>query len=378
MNTIQTFLTAYLKKPEKILLGISLFYLLLFTCKALYLQKTVYGDGRFYYSILRSIAIDHNLHFDNEYAHFQIEETTTPKGYKKNVYAIGPALLWLPAFTFLHPIINGDGYTFPYQYFVGLVSVVYTLLGLLLMYRVLQPLVKPISLSLTLIGLAIGTNLLFYGSLDTVNSHSLSFFAATLLFTLIIQKQHAFLIGLVIGILSLIRSQDIIFVILLLPTLSLLVPASLGILLAFIPQLTVWHIMYGTFLTSPYLSPYHYFDIYHPQIINVLFSTQNGLLLYTPLVGACIMGLCFTKFPILIKRGSILALFAAELYIISSWSFWWQGESFSGRMFIGVLPFLSLGLIAFIEKFPLKISTSIVMFGSLLNLFIIVYYLYSH
>jgi len=378
MNFIHTFLVTFLKKPRHILLGISLLYLFLFTCKALYLQKTVYGDGRFYYSILRSVAIDHDLHFDNEYAHFEIEEATTSQGYKKNVYAIGPALFWLPAFTLVHPILNGNGYTFSYQYLIGLVSVVYTLLGFLLIYRVLHPLIKPVSLSLALIALAIGTNLLFYGSLDTVNSHGLSFFVATLLFTLLIQKQHAFLIGVVIGILSLIRSQDVVFIILLFPALSLFIPAFFGILLAFIPQLIVWQVMYGTFLTSPYLSPYHYFDIYHPQIANVLFSTQNGLLLYTPLVGVSLIGLCLTKFPSFIKRWSIIAVFIAQLYIVSSWSFWWQGESFSGRMFIGVLPFLSLGFIAFIEKFAVKISTSIILLGSLLNLFVIVYYLYSH
>ncbi|MCX8009474.1 MAG: hypothetical protein N3A54_07345, partial [Patescibacteria group bacterium] len=236
-----------------------------------------------------------------------------------------------------------------------------------LLYRLVFRHFSPSVASITLIGIAFCTNLLFYGSLDTVNSHSSSLFLSTIVITLILEQRSPFLIGVFIGLLAATRTQDGIFVILAAPLLvqrrSFMSFSSfiLGCLLGFFPQLLAWQALYGTMLKSPYLSEHHYFNFFQPKLIDVLVYPNNGLLLWTPIIGICLAGL------VLEKRILFLLVFILQWYLIASWSFWWQGASFSGRMFISLLPIFSLGLGDLLTRWKPKLQAAIILFFLIYN-----------
>lgn len=363
-------------------------YLLGFFSHAIILKKTVYGDGVFYYSWLRSIVIDHDFNFTNEYKHFGVTQPITPIGLLGNKYSIGPSLLWSPVYLWINSFIHGNGYEFIYQVAVGMSGVLLTIFSLILLYRLLLNFFS-IEISLAaILSVAFATNLFFYGSLDVINSHALSFFAATLFLTFLFQKTKLwFMIGISLALIGLIRTQDLIYGLLLITTINARgvheifrgftsVRFILGFLLGFSPQLLTWQLLYGNFLSNPYLIN-EGFDFFNPRILEVLFSPTNGLFLWTP-----ITLLAFIELFIKFRESKIFILvFLLQLYLISSWSTWDQGASYSGRMFVSILPILSFGLGNFynwLSKYNLKFIHFSIIFIiplSLINFILIIFFL---
>lgn len=341
-------------KTQKTFLIIFIIYLLGYFSHALYLKKTVYGDGIFYYSWVRSMVVDHNINFTNEYEYFHINQPLTATGLVANKYAIGPALLWTAPFIVTHAILHGSGYELPYQLHVGTTSVFFALFGLVLLYRLLRQFFKETPALLTTLAIAFATNLFFYGSLDTVNSHALSFFAATLYLTFLLQeKKNWVAIGISLGLLGLIRTQDFLYGILLIP---LFVHRSgvrcvIGLLLGFLPQLISWQALYGTFWASPYLTSGESFNLFKPHVLSVLFSLKNGLFLYSPILVLGIAGLLFWKNQL---RNWMVSVLILELFVVATWSTWWQGASYGGRMFASSLPLFACGIAHVVDQVTQK------------------------
>jgi hypothetical protein len=337
---------------RKIFLCILLIYILGYSTHAIFLHKTAYGDGVYYYSWLRSVTIDHDINFANEYARLGGSQPTTALGYIGNKYAIGPALLWAPWFLWTHSIIRGSGYEFPYQFVIGLSGVLYAFTGLVLTYGILSKyFTKAVSI-ISVIGIAGATNLLFYGSLDTVNSHAMSFFASAVFLALLLRpKQNWFLVGCSLGLVGVIRMQDAVLGLLALPYLSKKTVTHFlaGFLSLFSLQLVAWQILYGTFWMSPYISDIEGFNVLRPHILGVLFSPENGLFLWTPMVAIGLVGLFMGHKNLPLKRMAIVLV--VSLYVVASWSVWWQGASYSGRMFVSILPIIALGVANVFSKF---------------------------
>lgn len=369
-------------------------YILGFIAHVLVVRKTVYGDGIFYYSWLRSLAVDHDIQFADEYAALGAVQQRTITAYMGNIYPIGPALLWLPSYIWIHRAMNADGYSLPYQITVGLTSVFYALAGLLFLYRTLRKYFSESTSTVTIIAIAGSTNLLFYGSLDTVNSHALSFFISTVLLILLTQrKSKSFLLGACVGFLALIRPQDAILGIVYLPVLfshlmkKNIYPVILflaGTILTFLPQLLAWQIFYGKFWASPYLDRGYGFSFLEPHLLEVLFSPRNGLILWSPVIILALAGFALRTFPRIFNRRIILCVLFFQLYLVASWTTWWQGASFSGRMFISLLPFFGLGLAAVFTTLqslrmkPFSIMLSIIMPLTTLNMLLIVGFLLAN
>ena len=322
-------------KLTKWFLIIATIYLVGYLTHALFLQKTVYGDGMFYFSWVRSIVVDHNINFTNEYAHFGVNAIG-------NKHPIGAALFWLPWYAQTYAIFGGTGFELPYQLLVGLISVLAALSGLLLLYRLLSQRFSSTASVLSAASIAGATNLLFYGSIDAVNSHAISFFAATVFLSFLYSKTVSpFFTGCTLGFCALVRPQDAALGLLAFPRYSK--TFLLGVLLAFSPQLFAWYVLYGSPWISPYLSGGESFSWWSPHFLNVLFSPLNGFFLWTPIALLAIVGFIFWKDK---QRIWFLALFTIEVAIVGSWSIWWQGASYSGRMLVSTLPILSFGLAA--------------------------------
>jgi len=334
--------------PAKVFLIITAIYLLGFFSHALYLGKTVYGDGIFYYSWLRSIVIDNNIDFTDEYAHFHVQQLG-------NKYSVGPALLWSPIFVWIHLLMKSDGYNFWYQLAVGITSVFFTITGLILLFRLLNRYFSETTSILVIIAVACATNLFFYGSLDTVNSHSLSFFAACLYLSFIFKKEkNFFLIGISLGLLGLVRMQDLIYGFLLFPFIRWrnIIPLCIGFFIPSSLQLIAWQALYQQFWISPYLTGGEGFTWWQPHILEVLFSPRSGLFFWTPILFLGLAGL-------LKKHKMFLLIIALQIWIVASWSTWWQGASYGGRMFVSILPLFAFGLaniFQLLQKYGWKLS----------------------
>lgn len=367
---------------SKVFLIILLVYVAGYLGHAAILKKTVYGDGIFYYSWIHSYVVDGDIQFQNDYAPFLAAQPVTRTGFPGNKYSIGPAMAWSPWFLWAHTLIRGTGNELPYQLVVGLSGVFYACIGLLLLFRLLRKWFSETVSVASIVATAGATNLLFYGSLDTVNSHAVSFLAVCVFLTLLFQTNRRwFLIGAALGIVGLMRAQDLIVGILILPYIQKKHIASFlsGATLAFLPQLVAWQILYGKFWVSPYINSIEGFQFFTPHVLGVLFSPASGLLLWTPIVALGFYGLWIKNTSVHLKM--MAAVLLVELYLVSSWSIWWQGASYSGRMFVGMLPFVAVGLANILThlhttRFRVFIAYWTIIFPlSIINLLSIVYFL---
>jgi hypothetical protein len=190
---------------------------------------------------------------------------------------------------------------------------------------------------------------------DTVNSHALSFFAASLYIYLLLgmENRNWMLIGLSLGWLGLMRPQDLIFGIIALALLRItdLPTFATGVAVGFLPQLIAWQILYGKFWVSPYLSGGEYFDFRSPHILAVLFQPPFGLFTMAPIMLAGLIGLFWFKHDYDRKlKYYLLVVIILQIILVSAWNTWWQGASYGGRMFVSMLPVFSLGIAVMFKK----------------------------
>ncbi|MHB1355744.1 MAG: hypothetical protein ACYCZF_07180 [Anaerolineae bacterium] len=182
------------------------------------------SDGVGYYIYVRSIVIDRDIDFANEYARLDpskdLSKLQTPTGLTTNQFAIGPAILWLPFFLAGHLILLGlrtvglpvatDGYSYIYQAAICIGSIFYGFMGMLLMHRTLRRLFPQTELA-TCILLWLASSYIYYLIVEPSMSHMCSMFAASLLIYIWIKYRPTFclreclLIGLAGGLVGLAR-----------------------------------------------------------------------------------------------------------------------------------------------------------------------------
>jgi hypothetical protein len=119
-------------------------------------------------------------------------------------------------------------------------------------------------------------------------------------------------------------------------------------ILVWIPQFLYWHKITGSYFYFSY-GDRAWFFFNDPQIINVLFSYRKGWLLYTPVMLFSLIGI-----PFLIKYWKeaflpVLVFTMLNIYIISSWCFWWYGGSYGLRALIDSYGILAFPFAAFVK-----------------------------
>lgn len=355
-------------------------YIAGFLAHAAILKKVVYGDGVYYFSWLRSVVIDRDIDFTNEYTYFGTSQPTTPSGLPGNKYTPGPAIIWLPVFMYIHSVFRGNGYELPYQIAVGISGVLMSIAGLVILFRTLVKFFDTHTSLLSIALLAFGTNIWFYGSLDTANSHPVSFFASSVLLALTLDNPpQPFVTGLAVAFGTLTRTQDAANGIVALARMkgTNILYFLAGSVAGFLPQIIAWQILYGTFLTSPYLSDTEGFTFTNPHIIDVLLGSASGWFFWTPVVLPGVLGLISLSKHGVTRLRLLLIPVLLQVYLISAWSTWWQGASFSARMLISSLPYIVFGFAQFLTMHKLTIvnrwyAVSII---ALINAFAMVYFL---
>jgi hypothetical protein len=293
---------------------------------------------------------------------------TAGNGKKVLKTTMGMALLYLPFHAIgnlFHSIAYGDsgsGMEVEYRMAMQFFGLVFLLISLLLMRKILRRHFPETVVSLTLVAIALGTNVLYYTVYEGCMTHVANM-ALFLIFFLLSEKWHSIpsvrnslLLGLFSGLLVLIRPTNILLgLIFLLINVSSIgqfkeriqmlfskwhLIALMGIAAAvvWIPQIIYWHNLTGDYFFYSYVGEYFFFD--KPKILLGFFSWRKGWLIYTPMAVLMLAG-----FPFMYKYARNLFLpvtlfYAAFVYVIFCWWCWWYGGSFSCRAMVDSYAFL--------------------------------------
>lgn len=392
---------------------------LLFLAHISYTKTALYSDSRFYFAYTRSLVKDHDIKLTNDFLMMDIQPFENENGLAVNTYSPGTSFFWIPLYWMVDNVVSiykvDDGLTLLHQISSGFTSIFLATLGLFLIYRVLSDYFpKNISLLATFL-LFSTTNLLFYMGVEPLTSHAASFFTtAFFLYFFIKHKKDRYYyltLGIIAGVCGVVRILD--SFILIIPITELLIKKfriilklklvlilTTGFLIGFLPQIYIWKIFFDRYMLGP--SWGYPFDFKNPHILYVLFNSQNGLFLLTPIVGIAVIVLLLKTLGFgILKLFEILNLgfgisnkiekvppriffyallyFLLHLYLISSWAVFTQGGSYSIRMMISTYPLLSFGSAYLIDYFNKKIGELKTVLGifilSFTNIVLIIRYL---
>ena len=357
--------------------------------------KPVRSDGMGYYLYLPAVLLDHDVTMERTLKRSSAEtlemhqinccreqgivasvRRVPPHQHYLDKYAIGEAIMLVPFFVTADALAYAtgatrDGFSWPYQATAAAGGLTYALLGLLVLGIFLQRWFSRTTTALTLLAVALGTNLLHYATYDAVSSHAFAFFlvAALLQLTFRVAERPrpvtAVALGGAAGLLAAVRPTDA--VVLVVPVLiaarrlrvrsrqtcvvrrdlSLLALGLGAFFVCVLPQLVYWHAITGKWLVYTYGG--EHLQLLHPHLLDVLFSVRKGLFFWTPLLLLAVAGL-----PLLARFAPGVLLPVAvylgiHTWVVASWNTWWYGGSFGQRPFVESLPAFALGLAALVE-----------------------------
>jgi hypothetical protein len=373
------------------------------------------ADFPSYFCYLRSLAFDFDLDFANEWRHWGLHEMpVTPTGHRFVQGSIGPGLLWSPFFALAHVYVlfdralgGGryavDGYSTPYLRSALVGTVVAVVVGSWLLAGALRRSAAPVVAGLAVVFAVATSPVLFYTFVHPGMAHGLTFGLAALLVAAGGRAEREpgvrawIVIGLLLGLLVLVRLQAAVFGVFFLPfvlrglvhrrTKPLwLVAAAAAALVGFAPQLVAWKAIYGRFWTIggdleawarqsqvavPVLfQPASYFDAASPYWRQVLFSADHGFFTWTPGMLLGIVGLAagVRRFGAMAVGG--LLVFVAAVWFNGSLADMSGADAFAARRFDLVVPFVAMGyvvVLAACRRFPLAAPVAVLIALTLWN-----------
>ncbi len=378
-------------------------------------DKVIQWDVIDYYGYLPAAFIYHDitLRFKDHYQGdkkfvFWAKKTATGKYVFK--MTMGVSVMVSPFFFVANALAgplgyNTGGYSDPYRFALVMAGLFYLVLGLVFLAKVLRLYFPETITGLVLLSLALGTNLFWYSTFEPGMSHVYSFFLASvfLWLTLLWHKKpgtgKAVLLGLVTGLLTLIRPVNVMMILFFvfydiksrkeiksklfflrqqLPQLFLM--AGTGFLVL-VPQLLYWKTVSGHWIYYSYGKEGFFF--LHPRFLKVLFSFRKGWFVYTPVMLFAVAGIGFLFKKHKAFFAATLLLLLVYLYVVSSWWCWWYGGSLGQRELIDIYPFMAVPLAAFmhwtgnLKKPKRHIAATLVALSVLLGAFYNVQYHYG-
>lgn len=327
----------------------------------------------------------------------------TEKGTFYTRYSGGWAILQFPFYLIAEcwATIAGkstDGFSYPYQFMIQIGTLFYAVLGFWMTFRILLNYFSFRRSILLLVLLLFGTNMLFMLYATPAISHIFSFSLLAVLIHRLIhfsQKQTIFravVLGVIWGLLTLVRPPDAIFGILFLVWDSnrkggivgsirwwlkdhwkLTIMLFVGFFITCFPQFYYWKVNAGSWIIDSYgPTPNEGFDWSHPHVIDFLFSFRKGWFVYTPVMIIAFYGF----FKGLRKDLNVKWMLFSSLlflYVISAWSCWWYAASFGSRAAVDMYALLVLGLgfaLEDIKSLGIKIGVGVILgLCILLNIF---------
>lgn len=350
------------------------------------LRPSIRGiDGVGNYVYVGSLLADGDLDFSNQYREFGRMQNlpigsaagpASPRtGLAPNRFGVGSSLMWAPFVVPMHLVLKAkglpaDGMTRPYEWAVGMGTFFWAVAGLAMLFWRLRREFDLFGAACTAAGLVLATPLGFYMYAHGSMSHGVSFFAMV---AAVLAVERAWtkpglgamaICGAMLALVVEIRFQDASWAGVLAAALAVRqwrmhrMPMGrmaglwgvLGLagLIVFLPQLAAWKILYGVWLSGPlpYLdSTAGSFNVWPRRLADALFSEHGGALAWHPLLAIGLVGLAMSigsRWRAVAWVG--LIGFAAQAWLVGSWSVYWAGASFGNRFFISALPLLAFGI----------------------------------
>jgi len=368
----------------------------------------VRGDGIGYYAFARAPLIEHSLNFERDYrsgnASFRdarFGENGQPRsflvtstGHLDNHFTVGPAILWAPFLLVAHAgvllaralgsHVEADGFSAPYRFAMAFGTALYGFLGLLLAARVAREYVDERCAFLATIGIWWSSSLPVYMYFNPSWSHAHSAFVVSLFLwywretrDLRTLRQWCILAVIAGLMLNVYYANVTILVVLVVEAIRQYLTAlrqapggatarqerrdsSLGspsvaqllvnhlllcliVVVCLLPTLISRYVIYGSALESGYV-PLGYWAWRSPYFLSVLFSSDHGLLVWTPVVILAVAGL-FVFWRREPRVGApILAAVLAFYLLIACYPDWDGISSYGNRFFISLTAPFILGL----------------------------------
>jgi hypothetical protein len=376
------------------------FLLVCFLLSLAVVNPAVHGDGVGYYAYARTLLIQHNLRFEEDwrranqnFASSRVQageqlnpDEYTPTGYVDNHFTVGPAILWAPFLIAAHIAVRGwnaagghivaDGFSGPYLTAMAIGTAVYGFLGLLLSFSLARKYVRDRWAFLATMGIWLASSLPVYMYFNPSWSHAHSAFTVAL-FLWYWERTRAsrtlaeyVWLGLIAGLMIDVYLPNGVF--LLVPMIEALLThrtrwsasrwSSQGELLvaeagfvgaiglAILPTLITRSIVYGGMLR---FGAYTHYDWKWsaPHWRQVLFSTDHGAMSWTPILALAVLGF-------FVGSGSarIISLYfgagaLAFYYVIACYPYWDGMASFGNRYLISLTAIFIFGLGLFFERY---------------------------
>jgi hypothetical protein len=375
----------------------------LFLFSLLLVNPWVRGDGVGYYAYLRAPIIEHSLNFENDYRSANASfrgprlddngnlkpELRTPTGYLENHFTIGPAILWSPFFLAAHAgvllaramgsSIAVDGFSLPYRLAMALATALYGFLGLLLSFRLARQYVDRWCALFATVAIWWASSLPVYMYFNPSWSHALSAFVVAffLWYWHETRERRTTLQWLLLGawtglMLDVYYPNAMVAVVLVIEAVRQYAAAFtrgdssaprairpgrlfanhlLYAIVAFVcllPTFVVHRIVYGDALESGYI-PLRNWLWRSPVLLQVLFSSNHGLLSWTPILLLSLLGLLFFWRRTPSIGGPFVAAVIAFYLFIACYPDWAGISSYGNRFFVSLTILFVLGLAVFLS-----------------------------
>ena len=325
---------------------------------------------------------------------------TSPNGKQTLKTSMGVAVLNLPFFGLAHISarffgFSANGYTPPYHFFILIAAISYLAAGIFYLRKILLLYFREPIVVISLVVIALGTNLFYYATAEPGMSHTYSFFlfAGFLFYTIKFHGnpkwKYVTLLGVFSALIFLVRPSNIIVVLIFVlyglgynfkdrinffwENRVKLIFLALFAFTLLIPQLMYWKFSTGSWLYYSYSGECFYFN--HPHIVDGLFSYRKGWLIYTPVMALALFGLVYFRKKVPELFIPVLIFLVLNIYIVFSWWCWWYGGGFGARVLIETYVFLAIPLAALLEKLSTRkilvkgLSLACLAFFVYLNLF---------
>lgn len=365
-------------REEKVLLG-------LFILTVVLINPYIRGDGNGYYAYVRSLIIDGDLHFENEYrlgdpafvrSAFDVEGRLTdgmrlPSGHVRNQWAVGSSVLWAPFFVAAHGLVRltnslggsvqADGYSLPYRWLVALGTAVYGFLAILLSFRVAAHLTTRADALVAAIGIWFASPLPVYAYFLPFQAHALAAFAVALFIWYWWRTAGArslwqwWVWGLSAGLMVAVYYVNALLIVI--SALDLvrlwarqrrLAGAALagvafagGVVLALLPHWVTRWVLFRSVLVTGYSDEFFWTS---PRLLEVGWASEHGMFLWTPILLLAVAGLALMARRDLTVAGPALLCLALFYYTIAAFQNWHGQSSFGNRFFVSLTPLFVMGL----------------------------------
>lgn len=303
----------------------------------------------------------------------------TKTGHLPNFYSVGPAILWFPFVAVTHLGVLGadhlgfgippDGHSRPYIVALSLGTAIYGFLGLWFAFDLAKNYMEERWAFWATVGIWFASSLPVYMYLNPSWSHAHSVFTVALFLwywhrtrTGRTAKQWAVL-GAIAGLmLDVYMANGVFFLAPAVDGIAGLAEArvkrdwrlafkairdelifALSFLIAFSPMLITRKIVYGNPLALGMYTNVRW-NWKSPLLGKVLFSTQHGLFVWTPILLLAVLGLVALYRRDRRLAGCCAAIVLAFYYLISCDPWWYGTLSFGNRFFVSLTPIFVLGL----------------------------------